>query len=224
MPGARKSRFTREGQAHRRRYGTRPEGTRPTLPIVVVVCDDARTAPGYFGELKREVKQHVTVRVLPATCADATPDRVVEEAIRRKEELRADRDAADKDAVWVLLDIEGDARQRQQAEDAASKAEKLDVSVARSVPCFEVWTLLHFEDTGTRFDTCRDALARVKRLWKREFGQHLGHKAQADYSKIIGRRAEAAERAERHWNQGDPSRTAVYQVVRNIDQYLPNHE
>ena len=67
-----------------------------------------------------------------------------------------------------------------------------------------------------------DVLARVQHLWEKEFGQEFGRKkAQADYSKIIGRRHEAATRAEAHWNQNDPSRTEVFRIIEAIDAYLP---
>ena len=49
----------------RKRYGgfQRPTQIRPPLPLVVVVCDDTRTAVAYFTESKREVKTEVMVEV-----------------------------------------------------------------------------------------------------------------------------------------------------------------
>ena len=72
--------------------------------------------------------------------------------------------------MWVLIDLEGDAARQRQAQDAKRRAEQKSVKVALSVPCYEVWTLLHLEDTGAPVrTTAADVLAQVKRLWKNAF-------------------------------------------------------
>ena len=219
MPGARKSKYSKEACNRRQRFGVRSTRTRAPLPIVTIVCDDTATAPAYFIVLRREVKQRLTLKVFRAPCQGASPDMVVEEAIRKTREFAqgGDRDDNDRDVVWALLDVESEPERQSQAQDAKTKAEQNGVKVALSVPCYEVWTLLHLQDTGEQFANCREVLARVRQQWKACFGQQLGPKAQADYSKIVPRRGEAAKRAEAHWNNGDPSRTEVFGVIRDID-------
>ena len=225
MPGASKSKYSKQGREARQRYGTRNVGTRPTLPIVVIVCDDTNTAPAYFAELKREVRQHVTLNIVRAACGGASPDTVLQQGISQRRVLAEDRDVDDQDVGWVLIDLEGDAERRRPARAAKDRVEQGNVKVALSDPCYEVWTLLHLEDSGAQFNNCRDVLARVKRLWKTCFGQSLGRKAQADYSKIITLRHDAAKRAEAHWNRNDPSRTEVFKIIQNVDACLePNPE
>lgn len=219
MPGARHSKHSKAGRSRGGRYGLRPIETRTPLPVVVVVCDDTATAPAYFGLLKREVKQYVTVRVVPAPCEGASPGSVVERAAKEKASLAESGGAEDRDAVWVLLDLEGDADRRQQTEAARRRAEQCSVNVALSIPCYEVWTLLHLEDTGQQFSNCREVISRAKQLWQLPFRKGFGSKAQADYAKIIPLRAQAAQRAEAHWNSNDPSRTEVFRVIRAIDAF-----
>ncbi len=199
------------------RYGLRPRRSqvRSPLPVVVVVCDDSRTAPAYFRELKREVKQHIALNISPAGCQGGSPATVVERAIAEHEKLRDDDD--DRDTVWALIDTEREPICRTRAEDAKKNGEKCGIKVALSDPCYEVWTLLHLEDTGRHFDDCGQVLDRVKHLWQERFGQQFGPKAQADYSKIIHLRHEAAARAKRHCEAGDQSHTEIYKIIERIE-------
>ena len=58
-------------------------------------ADDTNTAPAYFNELKRQVKQHVTLNVLPARRQGVSPDTVVQQAIKERKELRKGKDRED---------------------------------------------------------------------------------------------------------------------------------
>lgn len=187
---------------------------------MVIVCDDTRTAPAYFTELKREIKQYVTLKVNRAPCQGASPNVLVDHARNEQESLKTDRDDDDKDAVWVLLDLEGGPEQCAQTQQTKKLAKQEGISVALSIPCYEVWTLLHLEDTGTQFNDCNQVLDRVRQLWKERFEQEFGPKARADYSKIIKRRHDAVTRAESHWINRDPTRTEVFKVIQQIDSYL----
>ena len=92
--------------------------------------------------------------------------------------------------------------------------------MALSDPCFEVWTLLHLEDTGAAFANCDQVIKRIESKWKTRFGQVFPRKARADYSKIIMLRREAARRARRHWQAQDPSRTQVYRIIEEVESHL----
>jgi hypothetical protein len=219
VPGARKSSHSKQGRSQRQRYRARKVEHRPTLPVVVIVCDDTRTAPAYFGVLKREIRRHVSLNVVTAPSSSASPTDVVKRAIAEQAELVQDTDEEDTTAVWALIDLEGQADQRAQAKQAKELSDKQGVSVACSDPCYEVWTLLHLEDTGAQFTDCKAVLRRVKQCWKGRFREEFGRKGRADYSKIIDSRHEAVTRAEAHWNQQDPSRTEVFKVIQEVDRY-----
>ena len=185
------------------------------LPVVVVVCDDSRTAPAYFDLLKRAVKQHVTLNIPRVGCQGGSPATVLDRAIAEHEKLRDD--GGDRDAVWALIDMERDPACQRRAVDAKKKGEQRGIKVALSDPCYEVWTLLHLEDTGRQFNDCGQVLDRVKQLWQQQFGQQFDQKAQADYSKIVPLRHEAAARAKRHYEAEDQSRTEVYKIIEYIE-------
>jgi hypothetical protein len=77
-----KSRKSRSVTIDRSRYGSRRTCMRPPLPVIVVVCDDTRTAVAYFGVLKRRVKEKLTLRVEPKPHDRASADEVVAHAHR----------------------------------------------------------------------------------------------------------------------------------------------
>lgn len=197
---------------------TRPVATRKPLPIVVIVCDDSRTAVAYFTELKREVKHRVTVMVVEAPCHGATADSVIAVAKARAEELDRERDDADLSAVWALIDLESEPERQDSAGKEIKRASGTDVQIALSKPCFEVWTLAHLVDTVAAFKDCGAVLATVKSEWQKRFGSAFGkQKAQADYSKLMPYRSSAVKRCEQHRQRNDPSWSEVHLVVASID-------
>lgn len=218
--GASKSKRSRSVNVDRNRYGaSRPLRVRPTLPVVVVVCDDTKTACAYFTEIKREVRSKVTVEVIEASSHGATADSVVSRAIARLTALRKkvshDPDDA-AESVWALIDLEVETERTRAAHAAKKKAKKKDVSVALSNPCFEIWTLAHLIDTGEAFNGCASVVARIKPEWKAKFGSDFETKAQADYGKLVELRSMASQRAKARTPAKDQSWTEVYKVVEAI--------
>jgi hypothetical protein len=203
----------------RNRYGSRPTQIRAPLPVVIVVCDDARTAVSYFNQLKRVVKEKLTLTVIRNPHDRASAAEVVKEAIKRSSALQKDKshDEADEDSAWALIDLEGTPDRRRAALKAKRDAKAGGIRVALSNPCYEVWTLLHLVDTGACFVNCQGVLDRIGHEWARRFRQPFGAKAQADYSKIIGDRHQAAARAKKHREANDPSWTEVYLLLEDIE-------
>ena len=216
-PGARHSKASRHGRSIQSRYGQRKVDTRNVLPVKAILCDDSRTAPAYFNELKREVRQSVVLKIVPAKCT-ASAGEVIDRAIREQEELRDGQKKGETgDSVWALIDLEQEARTRSRAQDEERRAAQAGIHVALSDPCFEVWTLLHLEDTGEAFQSCNHVLRRLAAAWKSHFNQPFPRKAQADYSKIIPLRHDAVRRAKRHREAPDHSWTEVYALLEEIE-------
>lgn len=207
---------SRYSNSMHQRYGGRPSQTRPPLPVVMVVCDDTKTAVAYFNELQREVKAKVTVRVVPARRCGATP----EEVLRTAHEIAktfVSREKVRGDSIWALLDTEAEEYKQKQAEQAKQQAGGSRVQVLLSKPCYEVWTLAHLIDTGETFNDCNAVGARIKAEWKKMFGIGFGNKkSQADYTKLMPLRAEAVKNARKRVLSRDPSWTEVYKAVEAI--------
>ncbi len=206
---------------YRNRYGSsRPYQTRSTLPVVVIVCDDTKTAISYFDVIKREVKAKVTVTIVNAPCDGATADMVVSLAIKAADDLKSARSHDPEDAtetIWALIDLEAEPEKQASARLARGKAlSHGGVSVSLSNPCFEVWTLAHLIDTGEAFNNCKAVLDRIKVEWKKKFGSAFEKKAQADYQKLMQYRSDAIQRAKKRSERKDPSWTEVWKVVEAI--------
>lgn len=196
------------------RYGVaRPVRIRATLPVVTVVCDDTKTAVAYFLELKRQVKAKVTVRVEPAPCSGASASDILDLATSLAGALTPIEAG---DSTWVLLDMEAEKYRRDQAEQAQRQAGKR-VTVLLSDPCFEVWTLAHFVDTGEAFIDCAAVVRRIRTEWKKRFEASFGNKkGQADYAKLMPYLADAVRNAKKRSPSRDGSWTEVFRVVEVI--------
>lgn len=203
------------------RYGSRRQTQyRSVLPVVVVVCDDAKTAVAYFTEMQREFKGKVTLKIVPAPCSGATADDVVKAAISEWQgwaEGHSGGSPEAHDQVWALLDLEVEPRLRKRATAAQLKAGTKGVRVALSDPCFEVWTLAHLTDTGAAFADCKAVVAAIKTEWKKKFGTDFGNKkSQADYSKLMPLRQDAIRNCQKRDPQRDRSWTEVHLLVKSI--------
>jgi len=202
--------------SHRRYGASRPYHTRPTLPVVTVVCDDTRTAVAYFTELKREVKAKVTVNVKPAPRCGATSDDVRAHAVKLAKS-REREETETNDSTWVLLDLETEGNRQAQAQQAQKSGAGKGVHVLLSKPCYEVWTLAHLIDTGEAFNNCAAVVDRIKTEWKKKFRTGFGSKkGQADYGKLMPLRDTAVQNAKRRSPERDPSWTEVFKVVEAI--------
>lgn len=67
--------------------------------------------------------------------------------------------------VYALIDMDAIIAQGQQAVYRAHKqrAQAAGVVVFEQNPCFEVWLLLHFEQTGRAFGNCDEVIDRLRR-------------------------------------------------------------
>lgn len=222
MAHARRNRRGASRRAPRIRYGFRNVDIRTTLPIITLVFDDTRTAPAYFEVLKPQVKGHVALRVVTAPTGGASPHKVVERASHIQRKLRRHQTAHERnrDSTWAVFDMEHTPHQRVQAQEAIKLAAKNSIRTAVSDPCFEVWTLLHLEDTGRAFARCEEVRARVAQRWMKEFKIPFESKANADYSLILPRRSDAARRARLHWERNDPSRTEVFRIIEEVERHV----
>lgn len=138
----------RRGQA--RSFARRRAFREPRLRLLVV-CGGERTEPDYFRGLKTEVRNPaVHVRVKARGAAPA-------ELVRYARSL-APIGADEFDEVWCVVD-----RDEFAIQSAAARAADLDVQLAVSNPCFELWLLLHHQDCTAPLGDASAVLRRLKR-------------------------------------------------------------
>lgn len=134
----------------------RRAATRQVYERLLIICEGSKTEPQYLREICQEMRlatAHVQVR----PCRDGTaPMQVVEFA----EELFVNGDAARHmsprafDRIYVVFDRDEHHSYHQALAAAQAKhlflendeKERVPFVAIASVPCFEMWLLLHFED------------------------------------------------------------------------------
>ncbi len=167
----------------------RKRGVRDLQKRFLIVCEDGKSAPGYFKSLKRHENLSAASIAVVGSDGNTQPIQVVQEAIRRKK-AAASRSSGTVpfDQVWCTIDGDyGDA-----IANARTSARAHGVRIAVSTMCFEYWILLHFAEHSAPAVNC-DAVVHELRQ------RHLPHytKGRCDFSAIVPYARAASARAAR---------------------------
>jgi hypothetical protein len=134
----------------------RKQGKRATYDRILIVSEGSKTEPQYFCEIKQHYRLHTAnVQVQPSQLG-TQPIQVVAfaEQLFLTGDLSKDIQPRAFERVYAVFDRDDHATYH----DALSKAAALDGTLRNdlkqfvrfqaiaSVPCFELWLLLHFED------------------------------------------------------------------------------
>ena len=193
----------------------RPAGQKPPRSITLILCE-GETEQEYFEAARIHYGLKTTEIVLAENTVGSAPVSVVQCA----EDKCAERGGYDK--VFCVFDRDGHEsfdRARAQLKALASrKRSPLPVEEAISVPCFELWVLLHFERTDRPFHRCADVIHRIR-------DQHMPSYKKADAAvarQLIARVEDALRHAD--WLEGraennhyDPY-TSIHHVLRHFAQ------
>jgi hypothetical protein len=209
--------FERKAAALKRR-----RGKRATFDRVLIVCEGEKTEPTYFEDIRKQLRlPKAEVRVLHSALG-TQPRQIVDYA---EEVFRGDREF---DLVYAVFDRD----EHTSYHDALLRAAQLDHQLKNdfkkgvrffavpSVPCFELWLLIHFVEVQAFADRY-EVIARV--------GQHIPGYAKGlkgVYGLTEARLAEAIERANRLRNQfapesGDDPYTSVDELVAKLRSFRP---
>jgi hypothetical protein len=137
---------------------------RPPYPRVLIVCEGAKTEVNYFEEIRQEARlPTVNVRVIHSPLG-TEPQQIVQGA--QEEFLKST--AFEK--VYAVFDRDehltyANAIAMAEARDGKLKndeKEPISFEAVVSVPCFELWLLLHFDSIMAPIHR-REALERLQR-------------------------------------------------------------
>ena len=189
----------------------RKQGKRPPYDRVLIVCEGAKTEPLYFNDIRiqnRVSPAHVSV--MPSDYG-TQPSQIVTFARDKFGETRA--------YEWVFAVFDRDdhttyhnALQMAQGLDNKlrnDEKKKTRFIAVPSVPCFELWLLLHFADIQAHFH--RDEI--IARLRNHIANYEKG--TNGIYSLILPDLATATDRAKRLQQRSDPH--AGDQPYTNVD-------
>ena len=115
---------------------------------MLIVCEGEKTEPNYFEEIRKSARiAPADIRVIPSELG-TQPLRVVESAIREFSKKKA------YDRVYAVFDRDdhenyANAIHKAEAQNGKLKNDErkpISFCAIVSVPCFEFWLLLHFEN------------------------------------------------------------------------------
>lgn len=197
------------------RMRRRPYTPRQRKKRFLLYCEGEVTERDYFQDFARFLRSPlIEVKVAPEWRKD--PKRLVELAKEARSE--ADRearlardDSLRYDEVWCVFDCDEHARLKP----AIDQATALELGLAVSNPCFDLWLLLHFQDQHAAITTKKTGDA--VRIRVPRYVKHM------DFAKLAGKGSDAVERAkkledisqrkgERH---GNPT-TGVWQLITKL--------
>ncbi|NJM90828.1 MAG: RloB domain-containing protein [Myxococcales bacterium] len=115
----------------------------------MIVCEGTKTEPAYFKRLQHEFRNRmVQVEITPV---GGVPMTLVERARNLQDTARQNAKAQRDEnlrfnKVWCVFDRD----EHPSVHEACLLAERHEISVAFSNPCFELWALLHLGDQAER--------------------------------------------------------------------------
>ena len=138
---------------------SRAQGKKAPRSITLIVCE-GETEQIYFAGVRQKFALTTAEVVLPTNNVGPAPISVVDCAIEKAGERGG------YDHIFCVIDRDGHEsfdRARQKIKEHATLEEApLPIKEAISIPCFEYWVLLHFEQTDSPFTNCDQAIGRVR--------------------------------------------------------------
>lgn len=131
----------------------RKPGKQQARPLILIVCEDSVSSPGYFRDLKAHLRiSTVDVEIRGKECGSA-PINVVDDTISHKK--KRENHGHSIDYAYCVVDVDHHASLAQ----ARNKAEAHKLRFIVSSPCFELWYLVHFELGDRPHDRCDSVIA-----------------------------------------------------------------
>jgi RloB-like protein len=126
----------------------RKQGKRPTYDRILIVCEGSKTEPFYLDDIRQQLRIPTAFINVMHSTNGTEPRQVVDCA------EQTFRDSRNFDLVIAVFDRDdhltyNDALLRAAALDQTLKnsdRKLVGFTAVRSVPCFELWILLHFQD------------------------------------------------------------------------------
>jgi hypothetical protein len=126
---------------------------------ILIMCE-GETEQRYFQAIKEEPTYKKALSAVSSKVLKAkhpTPEQVVAEALKRKD--RAFREGNPYDEVWVIFDHDHHPNRQEAREHALAEG----AVVGFSALAFEMWYLLHFEQTARGFTRSEDLLKALRK-------------------------------------------------------------
>ncbi len=193
-------------------------------PLFHIFCEGEKTEPNYLSKYIGRNFPRAKLFKIEKTEKN-TPIQLVEEALKAKERN------PDGDIFWVVYDRESPTKYDDAFHSEARQKAGVNIHIALSNVCFEVWLLLHFQNTSAPYTSCKDLLKNSN--LKKKHIKNYDKANNRDYSsEEIAFARKNAERLNtqtkrganslRHLHQWNPY-TDVHKLLDAIDDFCIKH-
>ncbi len=122
-----------------------------------IYCEGEKTEPNYLRSYIVQRFPGCRLLIVIEPTNKNTPVQLVEEAIEKQKEQQ--KAGATEDIFWVVYDRESEqGYTNDRHTKAREKAQAKDIQIALSNVCFEVWLLLHFQETVPPYSNYDDLI------------------------------------------------------------------
>lgn len=117
------------------------------------------------------------------------------------------------DEVWCVFDVDEHAR----FQAARELAQRKEIGLAVSNPCFELWLILHFREQGAPLTSKRAVELLAKHI--RDYHKHVRYEEMVTgYADAVERAASLERRHREVGTEGGNPSTGVYHLTERIRQ------
>lgn len=123
----------------------RKKARRKPYDVVLIVCEGQKTEPNYFKKLRAHLRlnpANIDIRACPT---GSDPMSIVNFALKEHERNKYDHS-------YCVFDKEQSNYQEALNKVEAQRKKGISLHAITSVPCFEYWLLLHFEETSKPYN------------------------------------------------------------------------
>lgn len=133
----------------------RNRGQRKPRKLILIVVEGQETEYNYFNDLKAELRLPQIKIKIDSSCG-GDPCQVVEKANYYRNQM-----TSKPDEVFCVFDYDNKLEKYKQA---IKKAQDYGFEESiTSIPCFEIWLLLHFQYTSRSFQNCSEVETQLQR-------------------------------------------------------------
>lgn len=132
----------------------RARAKRSPYDLVLIVCEGGKTEPNYFSELRDALRLNTAnIEICGKEC-NSSPKDVVDFALQKY------NDSKEYDRVYCVFDKDQHTTYGE-ALDMVRQARLVkghEIHAVTSVPCFEIWFLLHFRYSTKGYGACQGSI------------------------------------------------------------------
>ena len=146
----------------------REKSTKKPHPRILVICEDSKSSLNYLEEASQRYRSNATIRVIHT--GKTNPYGIVEHAIKEKNNY---------EKIYCVIDRD----EHDRWDESHVLAEKNNIEIIASYPCYEYWLFLHYrysrksysrEGNKSPADCMCDDLRNIPELSEYKKGQNKG--------------------------------------------------